>query len=149
MNEHVKVRFRIEGANPDEYEVESMWAIKRSEGYELDNIPFFAYSVAVGDIVAAEVDDEGCLWFESVLKPSRHSTVRLLMVSADDVQGVRDHLKGMGCSSEASDLPKLIAVDVPPGVDYSKIREYLEQMTQEGVFEYEEGCLGFIEGGNT
>ncbi len=50
----------------------------------------------------------------------------------------------MGCSSELSELPRLVAVDIPADVEYRGVREFLEQGEADGEFEYEEGCLGFV-----
>ena len=41
-----------------------------------------------------------------------------------------------------SDLPRLVAVDVPPHVPYEGIKTFLEQGEQAGQFEYQEACLG-------
>jgi hypothetical protein len=140
MNDHRKIRFTYENSDGGE-EVESMWAIERPEGYEIDNIPFYVMSVAVGDIVAAEPDEEGHLWYTRLIRPSGHSTIRLWLADERDVQKTRDELRTMGCDSEF-DLPRLIAVDVPPEIPYGQIRSYLEDNERAGVFEYEEGCLG-------
>lgn len=97
-------------------------------------------------IIAARSDAAGALWFGTLLRPSRHSTVRLLFggESAGEVPCVRCILRERGCGSELSDLPALVAVDIPPAVAYAALREFFEEGEAAGLFEYEEGCLGWL-----
>jgi hypothetical protein len=141
--EHVKVFFRLE---PDEdgyppVEVESLWGLRRSKGVELDNIPFYARGVALGDVVAVKADPDGVLWFDGLVRASGHSTIRLWFAREDDVQSTCAELRTFGCSYEG-DLPRLVAIDIPPNVPYDSIREYLDRQEAASVFEYEEACLG-------
>ncbi|WP_437912480.1 DUF4265 domain-containing protein [Sorangium sp. So ce302] len=139
---HVKILFKYDSGIPDHYEVESLWAIPHEDGYQLDNIPFYAREVADGDVVTARRGPDGDLWYDSLVKPSGHSTIRLWFAREEDVQKTREELRALGCASELSDLPRLAAVDVPPNVPYSLVREKLEQGEQDGMFEFEEACLG-------
>ena len=120
MNEHAKVRFIYENSDGGT-EVESMWTIEREDGYEIDNIPFFAKSLAVGDLVAARRDKDGLLWFARMIRLGR-----------------------MGCESELSDIPELVAVDIPPTVKYEEVKSLLDEGEREGCFEYQEACIGFV-----
>lgn len=135
----VKILFYIE-QDDGTFEIESLWAVPEQVGYRLDNIPFFAQSVAWGDVVAAESDPDGGLRYTGLVTASGHSTVRVLLNDPKDVQRVRDELHAMGCDSERW-KSSLIAVDVPPTVSYSIVRSYLEHGELSGAFEYEEGCL--------
>ncbi|MFV0478023.1 MAG: DUF4265 domain-containing protein [Parahaliea sp.] len=143
MEGHVKVYFEIPSADSEEMEIETVWAIPHGEGFKLDNIPFYAKGVALDDVVSAnEVD--GCLYVDELLEPSGHSTVRLWFSDEKDVQTVRAELKAMGCDSEISDQPRLVAVDIPSSVSYEKIREYLDAGEANGKWNYQEACLGFL-----
>lgn len=143
MEGHVKIYFEIPSADSEEMEIETVWAIPYGEGFKLDNIPFYAKGVALDDVVSAnEVD--GCLYVDELLKPSGHSTVRLWFADEKDVQAVRAELKVMGCDSEISDQPRLVAVDIPSSVRYEKIREYLDAGEADGKWDYQEACLGFL-----
>ena len=135
----VKVLFRVPREDGGE-EVESLWATPVEDGYQLDNIPFCASSIACGDIVATKSNDDGALEFESLVQESGHSTIRLWFANADDVKQVRDNLRVLGCTSEL-DLSRLVAVDIPPEVPYALVLPLLEAGKDEGVFEYEEACL--------
>lgn len=137
---HAKVLFYVE--QPDgTFEVESLWAVPEGEGYRLDNIPFFARGLALGDLVAATKQADGSLRFANLLLASGHSTVRLLFAAPAEVQPTRDQLSAMGCDSERWNAD-LIAVDVPREVPYGDVRAFLELGERGGIFEYEEGCLG-------
>jgi hypothetical protein len=138
---HTKLKFRLESG-----EVESLWAIVQPDGLELANIPFYVREVALGDVVSAKPDGDDCLWFDALVRASGHSTVRLWFAEEGDVPRVRAYLDGRGCGSELSDLSRLVAVDIPPTIDYGSIRPYFDEGEAKGVFEYEEGCLGFRQG---
>lgn len=142
MSSHKKVRFEFENAEGGT-EVESMWAIERAEGYEIDNIPFYVKSIACGDIVSARADDRGQLCFSGLIKASGHSTIRLLFSREEDVGAVREELRRRGCSSEVSDICRLVAVDVPPEVNYEALKVFLDDGERDDHFGYEEACLGF------
>jgi hypothetical protein len=79
-----------------------------------------------------------------LLEASDHSTVRICFADEKEVQRVRDALKSMGCSTELSDQPCLVAVDVPPKIQYENIRSYLDKGKADGRWDYEEACLGFL-----
>ena len=121
-----------------------MWAVERADGYEIDNIPFHVTSLAVGDLIAARRDEDSLLWFTQMIKPSGHSTIQILFAHEKDVASFRAQLEQMGCSSEKSDIPELIAVDIPPAVKYEKIKLILDEGERDGKFEYQEACLGFL-----
>ncbi len=142
MSDRWKLRFPFENSEGGE-EIETMWTIKRNEGYEIDNIPFYAKEIALGDVVAARTDAEGALWYTELVQPGGHSTLQLWFARQEDVEAVRAALHQRGCSSEMSDLPRLVAVDVPPHVPYESIKALLNQGEQAGQFEYQEACLGF------
>ncbi|MCD9127672.1 DUF4265 domain-containing protein [Luteimonas fraxinea] len=136
---HLKIIFDIDDSeNPD---IESLWATPVGKNYEIDSIPFYVRSVACGDMVSAVPDEEGALRFSGLVSASGHSTIRLWFAKEEDVLKTRNELRVMGCPSEL-DLPRLVAVDVPPSVPYGEVRSYLDGKENAGVFEYEEACLG-------
>lgn len=139
---HVKILFKYDSDVASHYEIESLWALPHEDGYQIDNIPFYVREIADGDIVTAQRGPDGELWYEKLAKPSGHSTIRLWFARAEDVQKTREELRALGCASELSELPRLVAVDVPPDVPYSAVRAKLEQGEREGLFEFEEACLG-------
>jgi hypothetical protein len=143
MNERSKLRFRFKNSAGED-ETETMWVIKRDDGYEIDNIPFYVKELALGDVVAAQSDASGVLWYSELVRPGGHSTLHLWFSLEEDVGAVRQALRQMGCASEVSDLPRLVVVDVPPEVPYERVKTFLEQGERAGEFEYQEACLGFL-----
>lgn len=143
-NSHVKIRFEVQDEDdPDEVEVETVWAKPVESGYEIDNIPFCAYGVALGDIVEATLREDGMLDFTRVAKPSGNSVIRAVIFDEKDVQRTRDELRTLGCASELMGN-NLITVDIPAAIDYSKIQAWFERHETDGVLEYEEACLGYL-----
>ncbi|MFY0529330.1 DUF4265 domain-containing protein [Archangium gephyra] len=140
---HVKVLFQLE-QDEDGYppaSVESLWALPKGEGlFQVDNIPFFATGVALGDVVSA-TPEEGAFCFQAVVHPSGHSTLRLAISEAADVPAVRALFEHKGCSVEQSHLPRLIAVDVPPSVPLESLRLVLDAGREQERWDYEEACL--------
>ena len=142
MSPRFKLRFTFTNADGGN-EIETLWAIPRADGYEIDNIPFYAREIALGDVVAAQTDEQGALWYSELVRPSGHSTLQLWVARQEEVESIRQALRQQGCASELSDLPRLIAVDVPPEIPYAKIKRLLDQGEQSGQFQYQEACLGF------
>lgn len=137
---HVKVLFRLEkdedGYPPED--VESLWGVLRRDGVELDNIPFFAKGVAVGDMVKVQEAPDGALEFEAVVRRGGHSTYRILLLKkrSEDPKLTMDELINLGLSVEED--AGLLAVDVPPDVPLVAIREYLFEGIDSGRWEVEE-----------
>ena len=139
--EHVKILFSFE--ENGSMHVEGIWAVPVADGYKVDNIPFYVREVAYEDVISVDIDTDGALHFKALVTASGHSTVRLWFANEEDVIGVRESLRNMGCSSEV-DLARLVAVDIPPSIPYERIRVYLDKLESEAVLEYEEACLGQI-----
>lgn len=139
-----KVVFRLE---PDESgwppaSAEGLWAWPLGAGrHRLDNIPFFARGVGVDDIVTAERGADGQLWVTGVAERAGHSTIRVIARDDEGIEALRSELRGLGCSSEAYRRYRLIAVDVPPGVDLAAVRALLAEGEDAGRWGYEEAHL--------
>jgi hypothetical protein len=138
MNEKVLLVYQ----DVDEYKIESVWASKLGDYYRIENIPFFAKNIAFGDIVSVE-DDNGALYFDSLIEASGHSVVRIIMFDENDFSDVTKSIEAMGCSWEGSHIKTLISVDIPPEISYNKVKAYLETDRSKGRFDYQEACLGF------
>jgi hypothetical protein len=125
---------------------ERLWALHLGEGrYQIDNIPFFARDLAWGDVVSAvpeEGAEEGVLRYEQVLQPSGHSTFRILVQDASQVSELCSLLEQLGCDTERSHLPRLVAIDIPPSVPLAAVRQALSPGVSQERWEYEESCLG-------
>jgi hypothetical protein len=150
---HVKIIFPLE-QDEDGYPPvgsERLWALDLGEGrYQIDNIPFFARDLALGDVVSAvpeEGAEEGVLRYDQVLQPSGHSTFRILVHDKAQVPEVCRLLEQLGCDTERSHLPRLVAIDIPPRVPLEAVREALAPGVSQERWEYEEACLGQPEAG--
>lgn len=121
----VKVLFRLtqdESGYPP-YAVEGMWTSRRADGtYEIENIPFYSYDVAVGDIVRAEEID-GELFFIERVKDSGNSVLRMFIYDRDELDKVRAELRSFGCDSEGDGV--ILSVNVPAEVPYAPLFRYL------------------------
>lgn len=137
---HTKILFEHDNALEGGYGIESAWAIPIGEHFQLDNILFYAKEFALGDIVNTEIRD-GDRFVIGLVKESGHSTIRMLFENEDEISETRKQLSKLGCDSEISNIPTLIAVDIPPNVEYTAIRSYLELGEQEGKWSYEEACI--------
>jgi hypothetical protein len=138
-----KVMFRLQkdadGYPPDEWE--SLWAYEVESGlYSIDNVPFFARGVSWGDVVSVERHGDE-LHFKEVVRPSRHSVIRVIVYDTSKVGEMHDKLKKMKCDTEQSHLPSLLTVDCPPTSDLRKIRAFLKKGEADGRWTYEEASI--------
>jgi len=124
----------------DNYAIESVWAKKMNEYYKLDNILFYAKEYSLGDIFDVENRD-GELFVKSLIEESGNSTVRILFHIEEYVPIARNQLNEMGCECEISDKKILIAVNIPKKVSYTKVKEYLEDGEEKGIWGYQEACI--------
>jgi Domain of unknown function (DUF4265) len=140
----VKVIIKLE-KDEDDYppaDCESLWAMPVADGlFRIDNIPFFARGIAWGDVVSVS-PEEGALYYKAVVRPSGHSTLRLIIYDVEQVPAVLELLSKWECSSERSHIPGLIAVDVPPTVSLPELKQFLEEGESQERWGYEEACLG-------
>jgi hypothetical protein len=143
MPDHVKLLIEVASDNPDEARIESIWALPEAGAFRVDNVPFYAKGIAVDDVVSA-TKRNSAYYFDRVLTPSGHSTIRILFFDDGIIQDTRNDLRNIGCESEISDIPTLVAVDIPPAVSYEKLKLYLDKGEAEGKWEYQEACLGFL-----
>ena len=138
-NQHTKILFEYEDSEGD-YSIESAWALQIGSNYQLDNILFYASEYSLGDIVSAE-EREGELYVTGLIQESGHSTIRILFTREESVADTRSELEALGCSSEISNLPFLVAVDIPPNISYSKIKQFLGNGVEKEKWGYEEACI--------
>ncbi|MDM1072409.1 DUF4265 domain-containing protein [Empedobacter brevis] len=125
----------------EEPSVEGAWGkIVDSDIFELDNILFYAKEYSYGDIVRVE-EEGGELYVKELIKPSGHSTIRILFSDVNLIPSTRDFLKQIDCDSEQSNMDSLVAVDIPENVFYQKVRDYLDEGENKGLWEYEEACI--------
>lgn len=145
-NGMVKVVFRLQ-RDADGYppaDAEGLWATQLGNNrFKLENIPFFAWGVSADDVVQAEPIGQE-YYFERVVTPSGHSTVRIIAYDKSSIPEIRKAIEELGCSSELSHLPSLVAIDIPPDVDWSKVFAFLKDAEARELLEYEESAPRYM-----
>jgi hypothetical protein len=113
----------------DGEQVETPWARKVGENrYVLDNIPWFAYRVSLGDTVEALPTSDGLPEFTRVLVKSGNRTLRILLKpsakESSASKAILDQLLGMGCSYEGANA-SFVGVNIPPQVSLPEVCAFL------------------------
>lgn len=129
---------------------EMLWAVPIGESlFCLDNIPFFVRGVSCFDVIQARKATDGPLEYERLMEPRGHSTLRVIFHDTRDdpraiqdrVDDLRNRMRSLGCSSERSHMPRLVAFDIPPEVDFALIRAILDTGEKQQLWEYEEATI--------
>lgn len=137
----VKVLFRLtqdESGYPP-YAVEGMWTSRLADGtYEIENIPFYSYDVAVGDVVKAQ-DVDGELFYLERVRESGNSVIRMLVYDRQELESIRAELRALGCDSEGDGV--VLAVNIPAAVPYAPIFRFLTEGDRAKRWGFEEAVL--------
>lgn len=142
---HTKILFRYYSDLLEDIVVETMWAeiIDLEKGYfKLDNIPFFGPLIATDDIFFAEYDeDEEFLTYRKTIETSGNSIVQVVILEKGfDTAIIREKLTEVNCESEAMN-ETLFAVEITPEVDYSVVKNILNEYAELSVIDFAEPCL--------
>jgi hypothetical protein len=150
--EPVKVRFALErdqdGWPPAESE--ALWAEPVSNGlYRLDNTPWFIRDVAADDIVSAEPDEQGVMWFQSVRERGGRLVVRVIPRGDGPLRGDRraviEAFEPLGVTGEGSATPvNLVALDIAPEAPLASIKALLQEGEDLGRWYFEEGSVSEV-----
>jgi len=141
----LKVHFRLDvddGFPP--IRVESLNAQEEPNGLaRLDNTPFFAEGVALGDVVACTRGDAGQLEFAEVKSRSGNRALSVIFLRADAIEHVYQYLKSEGCYCEHGEFGALemLAICVGKSVNYDRIVAYLSDNELRGVLSFAELCV--------
>ena len=122
------------------YQIESVWATKESNYYRINNIPFLVSSIALGDLVSVEQDEDD-LYFDELIEPSGHSTIQMIIFNEDEVLSIGKDVEALGCTWEGSHIKTLISIDIPKEANYGSIKQYLDKGETEKRWSYKEACL--------
>lgn len=106
--------------------------------FRLDVVPSFAFSLAKGDIVRAERYDDQ-LWIVELLEPSGNSSVRVIGLGGRGVEEPTRALRALGCSITNTLIDRMIAVDIPPAVDFDSVHALLLTGQEASVWDFNVG----------
>ncbi|MDX8569696.1 DUF4265 domain-containing protein [Elizabethkingia sp. HX XZB] len=124
--------------------VETLWAeFKEDIKYQIKNIPFFAPNIAFNDIITVE-EENGNLHFDEIINASEHSTIQIVFFNEKEIDKVIKDIELLNCSWEGMYNQKLLAIDVPPNVNYSIVKEYLTTQFNSNIIDFKESCLSEI-----
>jgi Domain of unknown function (DUF4265) len=141
----VKVHFRLESdkSGYPPAKCEFLWCIPTKRGsYIVDNIPFFARDISLGDEISAEKVDK-VLRFSRVLSESKNSTVRVLLKKPHLTVAIREKLDGLGCGTELMDELSLLAVTLPPDSLIAEAFSYLDKEAKKLNIGIEESAVRY------
>jgi hypothetical protein len=140
----VKILFRL-SQDDDGYPpiaAESVWAgVTPENRFVLDNIPFFTREATFEDVVSADEDNEGNLWFSEIRVRSENSLLRVVLFETDRLNELRQQLVDLGCATEWSGAQNLLAINVPGTVALASIQTHLHEKSLLGWLDYEEPIL--------
>jgi hypothetical protein len=149
--DHIKVLFELK-KDADGYppaDTEGLWAEPLGNNlFKIDNVPFFVKGISCEDVVEAAADSQGELRFRSLVRPSAHNTLRVIVFREspdprpleERVADLRRQLEQVGCSTELSHMPGLIAVD-SESASLNRALGVLQSGEKSSLWEYEEGAV--------
>jgi len=156
----VKIAVMLDGPeyqnDPPAVSNEWLWAKRIAAGcYEIDNIPFFAKSFSLGDIVSCSSSSslfDGCLVFADVVRHQGHSTYRIRLepethFTGADKYSIMFHINlliDLGCEFELGEQGEqggLIAVDAGPTVKLGGVAFVLRSGSDDKIWDWETGYI--------
>lgn len=140
----IKVLHRFHSDMLGEAVVETLWvsAIDKDKGvYRLENIPFYAKSLAYGDLIEAVYDeDEEAMMLSDILEFSGHSTVQVVtLTESADLERIRATFHNLDCDTERLNS-RYFSMDVPSTVAFAQVEEILSKLRQDEVADFSIAC---------
>ena len=125
---------------------ESLWASPidgEPEHFKLENIPYFTYGLAIGDVVRAVETAEHPREVVSVVRPSGNRTLRVAFTdkaTEDSAKAVIEDLCARFEVKVERGMGVLWAVSVPPEADYEECCDVLRgAAVEDGILDFECG----------
>ena len=141
----VKVHFKLE-QDEDGYpptDSEFLWCIPTERGtYVVDNIPFFARDISLGDEISARKKGT-ILQFSQLVRQSSNTTVRVLIKKMEALEMIRERLEALGCGTELMQDMLLIAVTIPPEAPIAETLSFLDGQAEQGNIGIEESAVRY------
>jgi len=60
-----------------------------------------------------------------------------------EIPNVIKGIEELECNWEGFSEQTIIAIDIPPSIDYKMVKDYLETKANEGILDYKEACLSY------
>lgn len=143
----MKVAYSLE-VNEDGYppiSIELLNAARVSgDTFRIENSPFFAENVAFHDVVRARATDvPGQFQFSEVVEESPFASISIILLDKAMDRFLMDLLRGFGCVLEYGEFAayRVLAVAVPPRVDYEPLRRQLTDLEGRGLLSFAELAL--------
>lgn len=120
---------------PKEWKWEQIWARKIEDNtFEVCCIPFFAYGLALGDLVNTHTLNGKQYVINEVIERMEHSTFRVWFLEIEKWSFVIKNIQKLGCLVEIRwEKSKLIAIDAPAPEIRSKLESYLKDLESMGI----------------
>nr|WP_324260160.1 DUF4265 domain-containing protein [Cellvibrio fontiphilus] len=113
---------------------ESVWCERVGENYKVLNAPFFIHRLAYGDVFSAVPDSVNQHVFEfEVIEQSGHSLVWLMNAAQIEISEKLESISELGCNYEGFPLFNLVAIDVPPNVNFHALDVIIESLETNGI----------------
>ncbi|SKA32730.1 protein of unknown function [Chitinophaga eiseniae] len=141
MENYVKIQFPFYHEGEKKEWKERMWARPMGQHYELSNTPIYVKEYSFGDVISVKNID-GELFVDELIQESGHSTIRIVFHDMNMRDFTVTKIGDLGCDIVVTDKPQLIAVDIPPAVDYrNSVLPLLEDGLRADQLGYEEACI--------
>lgn len=143
MTTTLHIKLAQDGSGWPPYDSEEVAGEKVGEDeYRLLAPPLFAKGLAVGDVVHThEYGDPPRPWIASFVRPSGHSTIRVITRLGFDEEATITRLAAAGLELKPTSLIGLYVADLPAELPYAHIRAELETVADAGQIDVEEAAL--------
>ena len=122
-------------------EFESLWGIQiKPNTYKVDNIPYYIYGISKGDIILA-IESNKQIHASYLLYRGGHSTLRVFAENKSDRIKIINYAKKNGAQCTSQNGSSLLAIDIPPSIDFHKIDAFLLNQSDNKTIAYEDACL--------
>jgi hypothetical protein len=125
--------------------MESLWVRKVGNNLcELLSIPFFAYNISLGDIVACSTDDDGeGLFIDKVVKKSGNRTVRVAFKAPEGgkhPEGLKlaDFLRTEGFKWDYNKI-RVFSINIASDAEHKKLIARLKRISKSAQMIWEDG----------
>jgi Domain of unknown function (DUF4265) len=144
-SDRVKILFTVEQDEngPPSVTCEQIWCVPMGQDrYVVDNIPFYARDISLGDEIQTEMRDSD-RWFAKLLKPLGNTTVRAFARNQTFGPLLIPRLRAFGGQAEKMEGIHLVAISFPPSADLISALDFLDRETESGNVAFEESSVRY------